>query len=376
MKNMKISKILKKTAVWLVLLAVVATLFSCDGLINRSVDVSSASPSSATMEISGNASVAPVSELPDGGLRVHYIDINQGDAIFIELPNGECLLIDCGEREFVGRVISLIDCLGYKKIDYLVVTHPHTDHMGGMSAVVDSFEIGDIYMPNCTANTDAFLKLLTSIENKGLKINEARDGVKIDLGNGARADFYGPITIDSNLNNCSAVIKLSYGSKSFLFTGDAESAEEASILAKYANELKSDVLKVGHHGSRTSSSAEFLKAVGAGMAVISCGNGNSYGHPHSEAMARLNKAGIGEILRTDLSGTITVSTDGNDIGVSTGTPDYSYKWVLNISGMKIHTPKCSSSSTMAERNKAYSARALKELEKQGYTRCKSCNPEE
>ena len=287
------------------------------------------------------------------------------------------MLIDCGERETVGRVVTYIDCLGYKTIDWLVVTHPHSDHMGGMSVVVESFGIGKIYMPDCAADTDGFLNFLDAVEAKGLKIDEAAAGVDIGLGEGCEAHFLGPVGTEGfDLNNCSAVMKFVCGEKSFLFTGDAERAEEESILKEYGEELECDVLKAGHHGSRTSSSASFLKKCKASVAVISCGADNSYGHPHEEALKRLENAGIKTVWRTDISGTVRIYTDGKELYTLLGTPGFDHNWVLNIAGKKIHAPGCSGAASMAERNRAYSVRTVAELTALGYETCGSCKPKD
>ena len=190
--------------------------------------VSPAQPDISEPVSQGSESASPGAPV-SGELKVHFIDVAQGDSAFVELPGGECMLIDCGERDYVGRVISLADCLGYRRIDYILVTHPHTDHMGGMSAVIGSFDIGRIFMPDCVATNSAFTALLDAVSAKGLKIEIARAGVCIFDKTNLRADLLGPVTLDSeSFNNCSAVLKLRYGNTSFLFTGDAEFSEEGT----------------------------------------------------------------------------------------------------------------------------------------------------
>ncbi|MBO5870463.1 MAG: MBL fold metallo-hydrolase [Clostridia bacterium] len=305
-------------------------------------------------------------------MRVHVIDVWQGDSIFIELPNGKCMLIDAAERDYSGRVISLIDCLGYKKIDYLVATHPHSDHIGGMQRVVQSFKIGKVYMPKVTTDTASFINFLDALDKQGVSVTVAKAGVKFDIGDFLSAEFVAPVTIVDDLNNCSAVLKLKYDEKVFLFTGDAEIIEEETITAN----IDCDVLKVGHHGSYTSSGNTFLKKCTPDIAIISCGKGNDYGHPHDAALNRLDKAGVDKIYRTDVSGTVTVSTDGKNIEVSEGLVPTGYNWVLNLSGMKIHTTDCKSAVDMKEENRAYSIRTLRELQKMGYVLCGTCKPKE
>ncbi len=308
----------------------------------------------------------------EGELRVHFLDVGQGDSIFVELPNGDCMLIDCSVYEYAGRIISFIDMLGYKKIDHLVATHPHADHIGGMEKVIEHFEIGEIYMPEAVSDTKTFLGLLEAIEERELSITVASAGVNIDFSSGAKGKFVAPVEIVDDMNNCSAVLRLTFGERAFLFTGDAEIQEECTISA----DIKCDVLKVGHHGSSTSSGSDFLRKAGAEMAVISCGADNSYGHPHREALERLENAGIKQIYRTDISGNITVTTDGKTLEAKTGFAPIEYKWVLNISGKKVHKADCKSATSMAEKNRAYSTRTLKELQSLGYSLCGTCKPQE
>lgn len=316
-----------------------------------------------------NESLTPKSE---GELRVHFIDVGQGDSAFIELPDGKCILIDAGERESAGAVISLIDCLGYTKIDHVIATHPHADHIGGMQTVIENFDIGEVYMPNAVTDTKTFINLLEAMDEKGLSITEIKAGLNVDFGSGVNGSFVAPSVIVDDLNNCSAILRLAFGSRAFLFTGDAELQEEETVTA----DISCDVLKVGHHGSSTSSGNAFLAKAKPSIAVISCGKDNSYGHPHSEALGRLSSAGVENIYRTDISGTVSVTIDGEELSVSVGLAPDGYKWVLNISSKKVHTASCDSAVEMKEANKAYSKRALATLQSLGYTLCGSCDPAE
>lgn len=242
---------------------------------------------------------------------VHFLDVGQGDSEFIELPDGKCMLIDAGTSEYGTAIAETVADYGYSEIDYIVATHPHADHIGGMTKVVESFDVGKIYMPKASANTKTFENLLTTISDKGMSINTAKAGVEIYSDSELRMEFLAPVS-DSydDLNNYSAVLKITYGSNSFLFTGDAEDISENEMLDYDYSALTSDVLKVGHHGSESSSTVEFLDAVQPEYAVISCGKGNSYGHPHGEVIERLNAIGV-HTYRTDQQGTITVVCDGN-----------------------------------------------------------------
>lgn len=246
-------------------------------------------------------------------LTVHYLDVGQGDSEFIELPNGECMLIDAGTAEYGDDIVSEIEELGYDSIDYLVATHPHADHIGGMQTVIDSIDVENIYMPRASTNTKTYENLLTSISNSGLKINTARAGKTIIDDGAVKAEFLSPISESyAELNNYSCVMKLTYNSSSFLFMGDAEKEVEEEIIAQSYSKSDCDVLKVGHHGSRYSSNDAFLRAVTPEIAVISCGKGNTYNHPHTQAIERLQNAGA-KIYRTDKLGEIIITTigDGN-----------------------------------------------------------------
>ena len=242
---------------------------------------------------------------------VHFLDVGQGDSEFIELPGGKCMLIDAGTPEYSQTVIESINSYGYSSIDYLVATHPHADHIGGMSDVVERFDIGEIYMPKVFASTKAFENLLNAISDKDLKISTAKAGVEVYSDSFLKMEFLAPVGNSyDDLNNSSAVLKISCGSNSFLFTGDAEELSEKEMLKNNYTSLDADVLKVGHHGSDSSSTYDFLNAVSPKYAAISCGVDNSYGHPHKETLESLDKAGV-ETYRTDKQGTITITCDGN-----------------------------------------------------------------
>lgn len=247
-------------------------------------------------------------------LSVHYLDVGQGDSIFIELPGGSSMLIDAGVSRLGKSIKGYINSLGYNKIDYLVATHPHADHIGSMAYIVDNMNIGEIYMPKVSANTKTYEKLLESISAKGLKIKAAAAGVDILDTEQISVCIAAPVKIDDDeLNNCSVVIKIQFENTSFLFTGDAEKEELKDITA----DISADVLKVGHHGSRTSTSTKFLTKVNPKIAVISLGRDNDYGHPHKSTIKCLNNIGA-EIYRTDKDRTIIVTSDGQNINVETG----------------------------------------------------------
>ena len=247
----------------------------------------------------------------EGRLSVHYLDVGQGDSEFVQLPNGECMLIDAGDMNYGGEITEQIKSLGYDKIDYLIATHPHADHIGGMSEVIENFEIGEIYMPRATTNTATFEELLNTISDKGLSISTARSETVIEESGGLTMEFLAPCSAEyDDLNNYSAVLKITFNDSSFIFTGDAEDVSENEMLENSYSKLNSDVLKVGHHGSKYSTTEDFLNAVSPEYAVISCGKDNSYGHPHNETVKRLTDAGV-KLYRTDRLGAVTISTNGD-----------------------------------------------------------------
>jgi len=256
-----------------------------------------------------------------GTLTVTYIDVGQGDSIFIQSPSGKTMLIDAGVPEMGSKVVNYIKSRGINKIDILVATHPHADHIGGIPAVIENFQIDKFYMPKVTTTTKIFENVLRAAKSKGLLINVAKAGVVLNLGNEVKAEMLAPNSSHyDDLNNYSVVIKITYGNTAFLFTGDAEKESEQEMLDKGYN-LKADVLKVGHHGSSSATTWAFLKAVNPKYAVISCGKGNDYGHPHKETMEKLKSLGI-IVYRTDECGTIVAVSDGRTISFNVKPGDY------------------------------------------------------
>lgn len=262
----------------------------------------------------GFTGVAPASRaaVSNKGVTVHFLDVGQGDSEFIELPGGKCMLIDASLGGYGQEIADIIKSLGYSRVDYIVVTHPHADHIGGMAEVISEMDTGEIYMPYAVTSTQIYEDFIQMVSDMGLEINSASAGREIYSSSDLEIGFLAPSGDSYNeLNNYSAVVKLTYGENSFLFTGDAEFESEQEMLADFSDELNADVLKVAHHGSSSSSGSDFLAAVSPKYAVISCGEGNSYGHPHSETLRALNDCGA-DVYRTDEMGTITVGCDGTD----------------------------------------------------------------
>lgn len=254
----------------------------------------------------------------NGSISVHFIDVGQGDCIYIS-GNGGNMLIDCGEASQSGRVTEYLEAQGVKRLDCVVGTHPHSDHMGGMSEIVSSFEIGEFIIPHLDDDdiptTRYFEKFLDAAETKKVKLTEGRAGRKMTLC-GGEWEFIAPCRDKySDMNNYSVGLILRYGKNSFIFTGDAETAAEKDILAS-GKVTHADVYKVPHHGSDTSSSDGFLEAVSPSIAVISCGEDNSYGHPDKSILDKLSRY-TDRIYRTDISGTIIITSDGKELSVRT-----------------------------------------------------------
>lgn len=279
---------------------------------NNSVETSKPSTVEPTKKITGSGTDIPQIS---GKLTVHFLDVGQADSILVQLPNNQTMLIDAGNNDDANFVVSYLEKLGVKKVDYLVGTHPHEDHIGGLDAVIKCFDIGKVIMPKKTNHTDTFKDVLVAIKDKGLKITKAEAGQVLLNEKDLNIAMIAPGSSSyDDLNNYSAVIKVTFGKISFLFEGDAEEFSEFEMLAS-SHSLKADVLKVGHHGSSSSTSTQFLKAVDPRYAVISVGAGNDYGHPHHETLDKLKNAGV-KIYRTDKDGTLIFKSDGTKITVT------------------------------------------------------------
>ena len=276
-------------------------------------------------DASGEKTGAPVSAAQgdtggggsaSGTLEVYFFDVGQGDSELIRLPGGENILIDAGTSSTEDELVGELRSLGAETLDLVVATHPHADHIGGMAAVIDAFDVRQVVMPRIsesdTPTTKTYENLLQSIADKGLTITPAEPGDELLSSGGAVLTVLAPNGEDyGDLNNYSVVLRLTYGEDSFLFTGDAEEASEEEMLS-LDWPLTATVLKCGHHGSETSTSPAFLGAVSPQYAVISCGVDNDYGHPDAVTLEKLEAAGA-EVFRTDLQGTILASTDGSGV---------------------------------------------------------------
>ena len=275
-------------------------------IITEAIQNESPKPSNPREDL--EVEVAPGVTSTYGLMQVHFIDVGQADSTFIELGNGQTMLIDAGCGGDASTIVSYIKNMQYESIDYVVATHPHDDHIGGMADVLNSFEIGKMYMPKQAHPISAFENMLDVIENKNIDLYTAKAGANIMTSGNISIDILAPFADSySNLNNCSAVVRITYGKTVMLFTGDAEQVIETQLLD---SGIDADVLKVGHHGAGSSSATSFIKRVSPDVAVISVGEGNSYGHPHADTLAILSEVGA-KIYRTDEQGTIVVTADQN-----------------------------------------------------------------
>lgn len=244
-------------------------------------------------------------------LRVTFLDVGQADSILIE-ENNEYMLIDAGNNEDGPKLVNYFNSLGIEKFEYVIGTHAHEDHIGGMDDIIKNFSIGTFYMPEVITTTKTFEDVLDALEEKQVAFNSPEIDKSYTFADSTIETLY--VNNNSNdLNDSSIVIRLKHGTNTFLFTGDASTKVEKEILEK---NIQSDVLKVGHHGSRYSTSKAFLDKVNPTYAVISVGKNNTYKHPHDEIIKRLENKNI-KIYRTDESGSIVAESNGNIITFKT-----------------------------------------------------------
>ncbi len=265
----------------------------------------------------GDLSQTSVQSEENNGFSVHFIDVGQGDCTLI-MSGDKTLLIDAGENGHETDVLNYLRSMKIDKLDYIIATHQHSDHIGGIPEVLEEFDADNIIMPRLTKEqtptNSTYKAFLTALQNSDAKIISAKPGLKYSLGD-ADFEILGPVTDDcEDINSMSAVTKITYGVNSFIVTGDAEKDEELEIIDNGAD-LDCDVLRVGHHGSTTSSCKDFLDAVSPEICVISCGANNDYGHPHDKVMNRLDNY-TDEIYRTDICGSIVMTSDGENIEIS------------------------------------------------------------
>lgn len=305
-----------------VLLALVVLILGIAGYGNGQADsISSALNTilTAASDLASGAEIqtayAPSDVTED--LTVHFLDIGQGDCTL--LTQGEhAMLIDAGDNDQGTKVQSYLEYLGISSLDYLVLTHPDADHIGGADVVIYKFDCNTILMPERKADTRTYDDVIQAMKSKNYTAIHPEVGDNYAFGESSFT-ILSPARNYEDSNDCSIVLRLTHGGNTFLFTGDAEEEAENDMLAS-GMDLSADVLKVGHHGSHTSTSDAFLDAVSPTYAVISCETGNSYGHPHAETLNKLRAAGV-QLFRTDDQGTITVTSDGSTLTWNTSPSD-------------------------------------------------------
>ncbi len=248
-------------------------------------------------------------------IAVHFIDVGQGDCIFIDTPDKD-MLIDSGEYEYASRVIRYLHSNGVTKLDYIIATHPHSDHMGGMARIMTAFDVGEFIMSEVPEDmipiAEYYTKVMNTLALKGITTTYSEVGRTITLCEGTQLNIIGPLGSGyDDLNSYSIIAKLTSGNRSFLFTGDMEKDAELELVNSWLN-LSADVIKIPHHGSSSSSSSAFVKRVRPSYAVVSVGVDNTYGHPNSEVLIRYRLIG-GKVISTMNSGSVVFITDGNKI---------------------------------------------------------------
>lgn len=249
-------------------------------------------------------------------LTIKVLDIGQGDAILIRTAN-EVVLVDTGDIPMRDKLVSYIKNEGITTIDKVIITHPHADHLGGMPGVLNNFTVKQIFDSGLTTTTSLYRQYLTTVQKKNIPFQTVTPGTQIDIGGGVALKVMAPekpFITNSELNNNSIILKLIYGKFSMLLPGDAEREEEGRVLKSYGAELKSTILKAGHHGSNTSSTPAFLKAVAPETVVISVGQNNDYHHPHPSTLRKYTDLKF-KVYRTDTDGTVTITSDGQSYNI-------------------------------------------------------------
>ena len=311
---------------------------------------------------------------------MHFIDVGQALSVLVEC-DGQFMLYDGGNVDDGSLVVSYLQKQGVEELQYVFCSHAHEDHVGGLAAALAYFPANHVYSPVTEASTKCFRDFVKYTQQQGLQVEVPAVGTTWPLGS-ASVTMLGPVAQYNDTNDTSIVLRIDYGSTSFLLTGDMEKTAESDLVASGAN-LKADVLQVGHHGSSTSTGYAFLNAVLPEMGIISCGVNNKYGHPHEETLSILRDAGV-DVYRTDLQGTITIGSDGQNYTVAMEhfVPDAQLNptdpaasstaqqaYIGNVNSKKFHLPSCP--NLPAEKNQILFS-SYDEAMAAGYTPCSSC----
>lgn len=319
----------------------------------------------------------PQKDIGSGDFSVHFLDVGQADCALVQC-DGETLLIDGGNREDGQFVVSYLEQLGITELDTVVCTHAHEDHVGGLPSVLAVYRTEQVLAPTRTYSSRIFDDFVYYVDQQGLEITIPNPGDSFRVGS-AEVTVLGPVKSYADANNTSIVLKVDYGMTEFLFTGDMETEAETDMLNHWDNDalFQADVLKVGHHGSYSSTGYRLLNAVQPDYGVIQVGKGNDYGHPHKEPMERLQQAQV-VVLRNDELGTIVAASDGQQVSFTWDKqnaapeavePGEAISFIGNRNSKTLHSSQCG--SLPAEKNRVEFA-SYQEAIDAGYTPCSGC----
>ena len=379
MENFEKEKVNRpKKGLWQRLAALAAAAALALGL--AACDASAITPGGSADVVPNPSSAAAAVDTVEAPFEMHFIDVGQALSVLVEC-DGQYMLYDGGNVDDGSLIVSYLQSQGVEQLEYVFCSHAHEDHVGGLAAALAYFPAYHVYSPVTEASTKCFKDFVKYTQQQGLQVEVPAVGTTWPLG-GATVTMVGPVAQYSDTNDTSIVLRIEYGSTSFLLTGDMEKTAETDLVNSGVN-LRADVLQVGHHGSSTSTGYLFLNAVLPEMGVISCGTGNKYGHPHEETLSILRDAKV-DVYRTDLQGTITIGSDGQNFTVGTEhfVPDSQLNptdpsasstaqqaYIGNVNSKKFHLPTCA--NLPAEKNQVPFS-SYDEAIAAGYTPCASC----
>ncbi|MDO5426228.1 MAG: MBL fold metallo-hydrolase [Eubacteriales bacterium] len=341
----------------------------------------------STFLLIGLAVLEPgASAFADGNLTVHFLDVGQGLSVLLQ-SDGHYALYDGGDREYASRVVSYLEDAGVQSLDYVIASHYDADHLNGLVGALNAFPANAVLGPDYTRETSVYRSFLEAVDGQGLSVQHPSVGSTYELGSSTFTVLAPSSDSYEDGNNYSIVLRLAEGDDVFLLMGDAESDSEEEILAS-GLDVACDVLCVGHHGSASSTTWDFLEQALPESAVISCGLENDYGHPHTETMEKLESMEI-SLFRTDLQGDLTAYTEGSGIAWNTDpcnvytsgsdtVSSYSMAdaadYILNTNTGKFHLPSCQYADKIKEENRLEYVGSREGLIEEGYEPCKRCNP--